>query len=279
MLGQDQTAPGVADPRPAPSRLIAVTPDNPSLRWQPARNYGFLKQSAPPELALAELDVSVANFPIVVQKAGRDFRVLSLIAGPNGEGAYLTEDGRLTTNYVPAAIRAYPFCLIPDAEGVNRLCLNQSDEISADPSSAESAFDDAGKPTDRLQKVIDLLGWWVAGRKQAQDAAKSLATAGLLEKLPDNTTSIASVYTIDAEKFAQRDLARDPLDTDTTRLAHALLFSRPHLSRLQLSERPVAQKIAAARPNDSLQQKGIDFMATFASASERDALWSGEGNS
>ena len=119
-----------------------------------------------------------------VQEADR-FVLVALLSLKPGRNMFLAPDGRWLGGYIPAALRAYPFRLLPK-QGTNEvvLCIDADSGLVVEGQTGEDFFDQDGNVSPALKTVFDFLMEAERSRKAADLAVSALAEAGVIKPWP-----------------------------------------------------------------------------------------------
>lgn len=154
-----------------------------------------------------------SEFPIVFVKGeGEAYHSVAMMGLKPGENLFL-QDGKWQGNYVPAALRRYPFSLAKtSAEGDNMaVCI---DTASKQLSSKEGQplFNEDGSESDYLKNIANFLTRLIGQGQYSDDFGKYLADKGLFEeqtitvKLDDGSDHrLNGVFRVDEAKLNELD--------------------------------------------------------------------------
>ena len=85
------------------------------LGWRAAKGFGFARQQALVPLATAEIGRVSQVMPVVFRKSEGVWDAVGVMGPAQGANVYVAREGKWRASFVPAQLRAYPFCL--DEEG------------------------------------------------------------------------------------------------------------------------------------------------------------------
>jgi hypothetical protein len=271
-------------PRPGKgTRPLELTPNFAAVtrvlhagkKWQGLKNYNFALTDALIPIVGAELPRAALSMPLAFLQQESGFvlvAVASLVAGRN---VLVAPDGRWLGRYIPAQLRGYPFCLLPQP-GTNQLvlCVDMNSGLVVDGGSVgEDFFDRDGNPSAGLKQMADFLGRLERSRKATENAVSALAEAGVIHPWPiqpkaEQGDSIISVlHRIDeAALYALTDVAVLKLrKASAPPVAHAQMLSMGQLGPLQQVARLQAQ--IPAKPVAALP-KSLDSLFGISSGSD-----------
>lgn len=153
------------------------------LRLEPAAaHFAFAAKTNAILLASTELPEAARDYPIVfVGTAGGPFTLAALVGLRKDENLLVDSAGQWDANsYVPAFARRYPFVL---AEGEDKsiltVCVDET-YPGLNEERGETLFDENGKETPYLKRVLDFLRAFHADMTRTRDFAARLNALGLL---------------------------------------------------------------------------------------------------
>ena len=126
-------------------------------RWQRPVNYPFAAAEASVPVIGAELGRAALSMPLAFsEKAGRYTLVAVLSLAP-GKNSFVGSDGRWLGGYVPAWLRVYPFCFLPQKGGGEPvLSVDEGSGLVVDGGlSGEAFFDVDGKLSPALKPIVE----------------------------------------------------------------------------------------------------------------------------
>ena len=109
-------------------QIVAISRElHAGKRLVPQSSYEFARSTALVSLCGAELSLAALEFPIGFARDGAAVMPAALLFPEPGNNAFVAADGRWLANYIPAALRAYPFVLA-QKEGTDEkvLCLHDA---------------------------------------------------------------------------------------------------------------------------------------------------------
>jgi hypothetical protein len=183
-------------------------------------HFAFAAKTNAVLLASTELGEAARDYPIVfVGPEGGPFALAALVGLRNNENLLVGADGKWdATTYVPAFARRYPFVL---AEGEDKSVLTVCvDEAygGLNEERGEALFDEDGKESTYLKRVLDFLRAFHADMTRTRDFATRLHELGLLtskvitiEQQREGKTErqlLEGLWVVDEEKLRGIDDAR-----------------------------------------------------------------------
>jgi hypothetical protein len=159
-----------------------------NARWKRFSSYGFAANDAFLPLLAAELARAAVNMPVAfVERDGAPMLVAVTSLTP-GVNLFVSQEGQWLGGYVPAALRSYPFRLLPVKERNESVLVLDEDsgligegEAFAD---AEPVFNADGTPARPVADTLEFLKQCEVNRQISERAVAALAEADLLEDWP-----------------------------------------------------------------------------------------------
>lgn len=153
------------------------------LRMEPLPNhFSFAAKTNAVLLASTELAEAARDYPIVfVGPEGGPYALAALVGLRNDENLLVDAAGKWDPqSYVPAFARRYPFVLAEgDDKAVLTVCVDEA-YSGLNEERGEALFDDEGKESPYLQRVLDFLRAFHADMQRTRDFATRLHELGLL---------------------------------------------------------------------------------------------------
>jgi hypothetical protein len=186
-----------------------------------------------------------------------------------GRNLFIDGDGRWRGGYVPAALRGYPFSLVPTTDGRLTLCFDEDSGLLTEPPAGEPFFDLEGAPTQAVEEVLVFLRQTESSRSSAAAICAQLQAAGLvtqwLAKLSLNGAeqAVKGLYCVDAAALHECSGAtlKDLQQSGALQAAFCQLLSMQHLHRLGQLEEDRSQLAHPQR--DRLEFLGSDGSINF----------------
>lgn len=157
-----------------------------------------------------------SHYPILFRlNPERDsFTALAMFGFEDGENLFLAEDG-WDARYRPLAIDIQPFLIgraAPGAEGRQVHVDLASGRIAGSADEGVRVFDEHGRPTPYLERIVEQLGALDVGYEASADFFSALRRHDLLEPLTlevtlddGSTNSLIGFHIIDEERLAALD--------------------------------------------------------------------------
>ncbi|TCO73750.1 SapC family protein [Chromatocurvus halotolerans] len=147
-------------------------------------DYAFAAAQKVVPVLMAELPRLMPHYVLAFIRDAEVMTPVALLTLPGAGNLYVNTDGQWLAEYVPAALRGYPFRLLPTTEGQGEevFCIEKTHLCSPDEGTA--LFDASGNLTAKAQETLDFLTQCAANRKATLAAAAALASAGVLAPWP-----------------------------------------------------------------------------------------------
>lgn len=169
-----------------------------NLRIRPVPNhFAFAAKTNAMLLASTELGEASRDYPIVfVGQEGGPFTLAALVGLRNDENLMVDAQGNWEQGtYVPAFARRYPFVLAEgDDKQVLTVCVDEA-YGGLNDKDGEKLFDEGGKESQYLSRVLDFLRAFHADMLRTRDFAAKLHELGLL---------VSKVITIEQQRGDQK---------------------------------------------------------------------------
>lgn len=157
-------------------------------KWNRVQGFGFAAKTNVVPIAAAELSSAARAFPLGFLKQADQYLLVAVLGLLPEQNLFVAPDGRWLGQYVPAALRGYPFRLGRTADENNfSLLVDESSGLVLDSAVGEGGvpfFDLDGNPAEGTKQVLEFL----VKTKQSGDAAAravaALVEADLIEPWP-----------------------------------------------------------------------------------------------
>lgn len=237
-------------------------------RWQHYSSYDFARADAVTPLVAAEFPKAVMSLPIAFLLQGDAYVPVAVLGLEPGKNLFVAQNGRWIGQYVPAALRGYPFVLLRNGEQL-LMCVDEESGLIGDE--GQPLFDAEGKLAEAAQGLLDFLVQVEQSRARTAAACAALARHGCIRpwtithKLDaENERRIEGLFQVDeAALNALPDEAFLEL-----RRAGALLIAYGQL--LSMQHLPVLGQLADAHAKAAapLPTQGKDIDLSFLSEGE-----------
>lgn len=191
--------------------IVPITHDqHKNKKIKPIANFDFARQFNIASIMVHEFSRAASTYPIVfLEDKDRDeFRPVVLMGLETGENLFI-RDGKWDASYIPAIIRRYPFALAktPEEDDNYTVCLDNSSEL-VNEEEGESLFDNAGKPSEMMERVKRYLAELQQMEKFTQDFCHFLAEHNMFTPLnmkvrqQDEIKNITGCYVVNEERLS-----------------------------------------------------------------------------
>ena len=160
-------------------------------RFTPLRSYGFARNQGMVPVAARELSRLAARLPLAFVTRGEtpEPRLVAMLGLDGQSNLLVGPDGRWLSDYVPAAVRRYPFILTQpsQADAPPAVAIDTEAGVLSD-TEGEPLFTEDGEPTERLNQAKAILREFTTGVEATRRATEALTGAGLLEEWQPTVT-------------------------------------------------------------------------------------------
>ena len=153
-------------------------------------NHEFIKHMNASPLLATEIPFAATEFPVIFSATAveGEYMPLAVMGLKDNQNLLLNDKAILSTRYVPAFIRRYPFVLGGDkGSDVMTVCIDEGTEFfSQDGTKGNRLFQDDGSQTDFLKDVIEFLKDYQHRADLTRTFTKKLHELDLLEPMSAN---------------------------------------------------------------------------------------------
>jgi hypothetical protein len=153
-------------------------------------DHDFLGDSNSLPLLATEIAFAAAEFPVIFSATGNEGEYIPLaVTGlKSGQNLLLNDKNALSTRYVPAFVRRYPFVLGGSKDSdMMALCIDEGSKFfSQDGSKGTRLFQDDGSHSDFLKDVVEFLKDYQYRAEMTRVFTKKLHELDLLEPMSAN---------------------------------------------------------------------------------------------
>lgn len=230
-------------------------------RWQRYTNHAFAAADAVCPLTQAELSKAAMCLPIAFIEQDGGFFPAAVLGLQPGQNLLVAPDGRWLGNYVPAAVRSYPFRLAPTSDGQQVLCVDEGSGLVAPANNGEVFFNEAGEPGEVLLGILDFLKQVEASRLATMTACAALQKHQLIRPWPVSLKSesgeqqVGGLFKVDeaALNVLSAEALLELRDAGALALAYCQMLSMQHL--------PMLGSLLEARAKAAVQQQAAQQLA------------------
>ena len=238
-------------------RFAPVTPERyGQKRWLAPSDLAFSAREMAVPIVAAELPAAVLAMPCAFVQQDRRYTLVAVLSPMPDRNMFVAADGRWMGDYIPAALRLYPFRMLP-AKGSDNLllCIDEDSKLVVDGAAGgQPFFDEAGQPSAALKGIFDAVTALERNRKLTEAAVAALAQVAVIRPWPITITfggaerKIEGLHRIDEAAF--RALTDDVFlglrSTNALAVAYAQLLSTHQLRVFQRLEKVHASAAASA---------------------------------
>ena len=135
-------------------------------------------------LTAVEFFSAAETYPVVFTKNGDNVLPLAVMGVKPETNLFINEEGKFTGTYLPAFFRRYPFVFSSNDNGNNFvLCIDETYPGCNAEGKGERLFDDEGKQTEYLAKVLEFLKEYQMNFARTQAFCARLKEWELLEPM------------------------------------------------------------------------------------------------
>lgn len=182
-----------------------------TLKLSPMEDLLFAKDTITLPLAYTEIDMVGKIYPVVF--SGDDALSFYALVSLGETNLAISEDGKWIGEYVPMALKKYPFSLAPYSENKGRsLILVDEESRLVSRSKGRQLFKKSGESSDLLKDIVKLMSYYDNAIHQTQTLAKEIQESGILKKQEislehegEKKVLVSGFGVVDQEKLAQLD--------------------------------------------------------------------------
>ena len=255
------------------SNFVAITREHFSSKaWKRNASYLFARPLNTVPVVLAELGKLLPTIHFGFLQSGESFQLVAITALQPESNFWVAPDGRWLGEYIPAALRTYPFGLVtPEGQPEAILCIDDSSALVVEPGEGEPFFDESGAPSPSIQDILNFLSTIEQNRVATSAAVDALRSAGLIQPWVLNTlhegksVAVSGLFRVDEVALNALDagLLGTLRSTGALVLAYAQIFSLGQVGLFDkfraLQGQLIAQAASAAQPPQSVQRPGLSI--------------------
>ena len=155
-------------------------------------NHAFISHLNSVPLLATEIAFASSDFPVIFSATANEgeYLPLAVMGLKDGQNLLLNDKHVLTTRYVPAFIRRYPFVLGGDKDAdTMALCIDaDSKTVLKDGSKGRRLFEENGEQSAHLKEVVEFLKDYQYRAEMTKVFCKRLHELNLLEPMQANIT-------------------------------------------------------------------------------------------
>lgn len=153
-------------------------------RWLKPNNYHFASSTAAVALTAAEVPAASLAMPLAFLNRSGDWSLAAVLGLAPAQNLFVNAAGRWSAGYIPAAFRAYPFCLGENSAKQTVLCIDEASGLVTDGPEGEAFLDDCGELSATTKQILSFLSGKAWGEASLAKACGALHTAGIIEPWP-----------------------------------------------------------------------------------------------
>ncbi len=212
-------------------------PAHAGLRWSPPAAFEFARELRFIPVTLLELHRAAHCFPLCLRRIGDTVDVVAVLADHEGRNIHLNGLGTWTADYVPFALRAYPFSLARDArDHTPRLAVTRDDDVVG-PHGQYELLEPSGRLSGAAAAVYDELLAAEKSLEMMRSICRSLLRLEITMQVPPQAIGGRNLrhrlFVVDQDRLddawnQQREacLALYEKEPATLHVAETLLFSQ-----------------------------------------------------
>jgi hypothetical protein len=167
------------------SELIPISQERFAGRaWRRPESYAFAATSNLLPVVASELPQLVPQYPLCFARIGESLQLMAMTAVHPGTNLFVTPDGQWLANYVPLALRVYPFRFARVDGGDNdqrMLCFDNGRGLLTEGDEGEPFYTADGELAEIVQRNVELLTQIEQNRLATQAAVDLLDAAGVIK--------------------------------------------------------------------------------------------------
>lgn len=174
---------------------------------QVAPSYAFARKHILTSLLIGELSFSMHIFPVAFTLTGGKISLVGLMGLSEDGNLFVGQHDQWLGNYVPAALRAWPFSLQPNGTELEQIVTIASDSTNLSTTEGTPLFEN-GEPSKALNEIVHFLQNCALNQTQTDRALAAIIAADILvpwsakATLPDGQpAAIEGLHQIDMQKF------------------------------------------------------------------------------
>lgn len=209
-------------------------------RWLRYDSFAFAVNTSFVHIVLQELTHAGQAFPLAFIKQDDTFHLIALLGLEPTQNLFIAPNGQWIGDYVPAALRGYPFKLVKAEDDQLVLCVDQDTELVTGGPHGEAFLDDSGSPSAALRQVLNFLQQLEANRQITAKACEALVRHNLVVpwpitlKTPQGEQNIGGLHQIDEQALNRLpgEALAELRDAGALATAYCQLFSMTNLNAL-----------------------------------------------
>ena len=148
--------------------------------WTQFHSLAFAKSHTTAPIVISEIARAVIAFPFGFSRGENGRMPTALLGIEQANNLYISPEGAWYGRYLPAFFRAYPFCVLPDAEGNEVLCFDESSGLLNNSGEGWAFFEDEKTPSVRIKETIEFLDDLTKAHKLTKTLCEQIQDLDLL---------------------------------------------------------------------------------------------------
>ena len=246
-------------------------------RWRRPSSYNFAAANSLVSLVTAELPKAVISMPIGLVEDRDGFSPVAIVGFEPGFNVFVSDNWKWLGQYIPAALRGYPFQLAKMEDGSQVLCVDEDNDLISEGASGDAFFAEDGRPSPALSAIFNFLAELEKNRQLTARACAVLKEQDLIIPWPitvekdGGNQQISGLFQIDEARL--NALSAEALKAVQAAgglvIAYCQLLSKQHLqvlarlAQLQASARTQANSLSNIAPDGELNLEFFNKGGTF----------------
>lgn len=223
--------------------------------WTQFHSLAFAKPHTTAPIVISEIARAVIAFPFGFSREVNSRMPTALFGVEQANNLFISPEGAWYGRYLPAFFRAYPFCVLPDAEGNEILCFDESSGLLNSTGEGWAFYEGEETPSARIKETIEFLDELNKAHKLTREICDQIEALNLLIPWEISVINregekvvINALDRIDEE--ALRGLKAEELKELQSSGAIAIIYSHLFsLQNLELLERLIAFQNSTQKPD------------------------------
>lgn len=216
-----------------------------SQRWLHTSGYAFAAQDAVVPLVAIELPQALQSLAIAFIQQAAIYVPAAILSLEPGKNLFVAQSGSWAGDYVPSAVRAYPFRLAKTEAGQQVLCIDENSGTLRNGPEGNRFFEDDGQPAKLILDALNFLNSIEQSRQTTAVACVALQKHQLIQPWPvirkteTSQKQVAGLFKIDetALNKLSGEALQELAQTGALMIAYCQLLSMQHLPVLsQMAE-------------------------------------------
>lgn len=230
-----------------PNYTVVSRTTHADKRWKPFSDYAFASGEATVPLLLAEFAKAALGLPIAFTRQGNGYFPVAVLGLAPGKNYFVTPEGRWIGNYVPAALRSYPFRLADANDGSKVLCVDEDSGLVASGGDGEAFFTEDSNPAPGITRLLDFITQLDQNQAKTHSACTALNALNLIVpweitlQTDSGNQEIQGLFKIDESVLNVLS------DEDFVSLRKPGALSMAYCQMISMQHLPVLGQIAQAR--------------------------------